>query len=53
VRQKRKRCYIAIEFNLLGFALGRRLEATLANCMCEILYQFASVFPSDTRVCDA
>jgi hypothetical protein len=53
VTQKMKRCYIAIESNLLGFALSRRLEATLANCICEILYQFMGVFPPDTRICNA
>ena len=48
-----KRCQKSFESRLLGFAISLRLNATLANCVCEILYQFTGVFPTDTRVCDA
>ena len=42
-----------IRINLLRFALDRCLEATLANCMGEVLYQLAGVFPADACVGDA
>ena len=43
----------SFESTLLGFGLSRRLNATLADCIREILYQFTGVFPTDARVCDA
>jgi hypothetical protein len=50
---KVKRCQKNFESRLLRFALNLRLEATPANCICEILYQLTGVFPTDARVCDA
>jgi len=43
----------SFESTLLGFTFSGRLEAALANGVCEMVYHFTDVFPADTCICNA